>query len=147
MDPDQRYDSVSSLKWELQRWVREEKERKEPLSLWPVPGFRTKKAWKMIAAVCGYLMIGRAAFLVAGGAMDRYVQNKLFFGVLEFIWIAVFGLFCVAMLTDYGGIARQLPLVKSKNPVVRWIGYFLWGVLEFGGTAGILVIIELVVNR
>ncbi len=57
MDPDQRYDSVSSVKEELQRllgW----KDQKAAPRFWPHGDFRGRKKWERVAAVLGYCLAG-----------------------------------------------------------------------------------------
>ena len=57
MDPDQRYDSVSSVKEELQRllgW----KDQKAAPRFWPHGDFHGRKKWERVVTVLGYCLAG-----------------------------------------------------------------------------------------
>lgn len=56
MDPDKRYDSVGSVKLELERLLGRREEEAYP-SLWLLPGFCRRKKWKKLVTALGYCLM------------------------------------------------------------------------------------------
>lgn len=143
IDPGKRYDSVNSIKVELKK--RMEKTEKTDLyaSCWPIPGFRSKKVWKIVLAILGYFLIGGGVFLGAMRLTQGNHLKSITFFILNILWMAGGAFLLVAIITDYAGIGRKIPIIKSRNKVLHWLGCVLWGILELGILAGIWIAIEM----
>ena len=94
----------------------------------------------MCTAVMGYCLI----CLVA---MDTHeLPNRIpLLWATESICKMVPLLFVVAMVTDYKGIQRNLPLVNTDIRIVRWIGYGVWWTVLMFVVAGVYVMLERII--
>lgn len=141
IDPAARYQTVQELRADLpdeRRYSgpangrttvdaldRSQSEQSEPRELalhhlWPIPGFRTRKIWKMIVAVLVYLMI-------AGEVMTCTPSNPSAANPLLDTWIfrfTVLGamLSVVDVVTDWTGLFSRFPLMRNQNPAARIAG-------------------------
>lgn len=116
MDPDKRYQSIS----ELEKAVRKcrqlnENEKKNQAGLLPLPGFRTGKVWKMIAAVPGYLLMLAAILQLAS---ESFSENMAI-DILCKAGFTVCLLIDAAILCNYADIDHRLFLIGSSCPAAR----------------------------
>ena len=139
IDPQKRYQSVYQIQIALGRYGRPHQSNMQK-GIWPIPGFRSGQIWKMCTAVVGYCCI----CLIS---MDT---NGLS-GKLPILWAAetickiISLLFVVAMVTDYKGIQRNLPLVDTDIRIQRWFGYgVLWIAVMFAAV-GVYMVLEQIV--
>lgn len=90
------------------------------------PGFRTGRAWKMILAVTGYLMVMSLSF-----SMEIKEQETVITGVrarTQQILFLMSQLLEIGFMFNYLGLRDTLPLLNSKNYFIRALGCV---VLEF----------------
>lgn len=90
--------------------------------LWPIPGFRTSCFWKEAIAVIGYLAIYG---LVVGMQFEKN-PGGVWLGIQR-ICVGISSLFFVALITDYGGISRVIPLIRHEKISMRILGCFIFG--------------------
>lgn len=91
-----------------------------------LPGFRTGVLWKkIVASVCYVIMIlSLVRYFMQNPAGLPMPDRIIYVGALAlalFSWVLLFN--------DYLGIASRLPLTRSKNIVLRVIGYYLYMVI------------------
>ena len=124
MDPKKRYQTVSELSHALKK-CQKSCQTYTFSSLLPLPGFRTKKLWKMLVAICGYLML----FLVIYDLELTSYQGMPSITILSRITTGIWSLFMIALFTNYADIQKQFPLVSHSNFLIRLLGIFLFGFL------------------
>lgn len=90
--------------------------------LWPIPGFRTGCFWKEAIAVIGYLAI--YGFVV--GMQFEENPGGVWLGIQR-ICVGISSLFFVALVTDYGGISRVIPLIRHEKIFMRVLGCLIFG--------------------
>lgn len=88
----------------------------------PVPGFRSRRVWKMLLAAFGYFfMVSVALGFKSTGNIIVDIANKSCF-------LALF-LLLVFLYTNYLHIRDHLPLFNSKKRIVQIAGYILFSFL------------------
>lgn len=124
MEPSERYQSVEELERDIRRTVlfsesRIDKEGRE-FTGWMIPGFRTRKPWKMLTAVLGYVLIGW--FTLTLEAEDN---GQKIYGVelwTERIVLCIALALFVLLAADYRGWSRKISVVNSGNKWIRTAG-------------------------
>lgn len=120
MDPDDRYDSVEDLKLAVSG-IR--------ISKYALPGFRTKKLWKEIVASVFYASVYLFTLYHAWKNEEGLSTPELALACLVFL----LDVFCLTFLyTNYLGIASKLPLTRSKNIILKLLGYYIYSLLIVG---------------
>lgn len=144
IDPDKRYPSVKHLSGALKKCAaRISSADSSQFSGSPrayhsalPPGFRTRRPWKMILAASGYLfLIFLASTLEVEGnpsTAEIYINRISFF-----IWTML----VVATGANYLGFADRLPLRRSSNPFLKFLGFLLWNAFFLIAVVALLVII------
>ncbi len=124
MEPKKRYQTVSELSKALKKCQKSHPEH--TLSkLLPLPGFRTRKLWKMFLAVCIYLML----FFILYDLEFTAYQGMPSITILSRITTGLWCFFIIALFTNYADIQKQFPLVAHSNILIRLLGIFLFGFL------------------
>ena len=145
MNPKERYQNVDELMGALECAVGESagktEEKIENESSYVIPGFRSKKLWKMIVAVVGYLLITSLCFSIdiSDSKGNLLPQAELMFERFA-IWSSQ--ILFVFFVCDYRGIRRKIPVANPKNPVVRLIVYAAAEFIFLFATAVICVAAE-----
>lgn len=86
-----------------------------------IPGFRSGVWWKKLTAIIGYILLAMCLFINSTVSVGDYLLSFLErFLVLSVPYILVFNI---------GGIRNKLPLGRSKNRRVSFIGAILFSVL------------------
>ena len=100
------------------------------------PGFRTLKPIRWILSAIGYLFLFYfgATLVVENATAASLLTNRIFFT------IAALGV--VFFSGNYLDIHKHLPLTRSSQKVVRFLGIFLYDTIIFSGIVLILVILE-----
>lgn len=93
-----------------------------------VPGFRTKTPWKMFVAIFGYLLLLDFAF-ASNLTIPDGTTPTLKLLIIDHIVVFGLGLSTIDLFTNWLNVFPQLPWLKAKNRILRWIGY---GLTEFG---------------
>lgn len=117
MNPDDRYLDIKSLRKDILKI--HEKLEKNKVS-WIPPGFRTKKIWKMVIAILGYIFIFDLCIVVYeprdGTGIILIIQKIIFFCAMMNL---------LFLYSNYRGIFTRIPLIREKNIVLKLIGYIL----------------------
>jgi len=109
MDPDRRYHSVEALSAAVTK--------KYDKWSWMIPGFRTKKPWKMGLAVTWYVFwIGIIHDIKVKDGNDNYYTGGMQILVELMLWLIIFG--TTFYLADYHGFRDHFPFRKSEN---KWL--------------------------
>ena len=125
LDPKDRYCSAKELAQALKRASKMKIE-------WLPPGFRTLRPHKMVIALIWYMLFAAFLFSIRPGDFDdptTYISMRVAFVAM--------GLLTVAFCTDYMGIRKYFPFMRSQKPVLRILGAVLALFLIFW--AGILL--------
>lgn len=115
MDPKDRYQSAFELKGAI-----ENKQTAPGRFKLPVPGFREGISWKMITASLLYLLL-----LYFGLTLEiRNVKTAadLWANRITF-WIVCIS--AIDLFTDWTHLYRHFPLINSKKPLLRILGYVM----------------------
>ena len=111
--PSDRYETAEQLKIALKKRRVNVRRRLKLKSLFPPPGFRTMKWWKMMIAVVLYPF---AIFIVVGVTKEK--ANVISLVMTKITALLVF--FCgVDIMTSWTGIFDVLPFVTNKNIWIR----------------------------
>ncbi len=137
MKPSERYMNIKELREDIValgnnplRTVRRPKQ-----NIFTLPGFRSHTPWKMLLAIIGYSMIF---------AVSSSMESSSTYGgalILERIITFLVMLFWVAGCTNYMNVQSLMPLCKSKDAIVRYIGILI---LNVGVSTFLLVIMALI---
>lgn len=128
-DPKDRYNNAKELSDVLARRL-SPKMRLKPL--FPPPGFRTKKWWKMLLAISGYIFI---IFAIISTGSDRNTPGEIL--SMKIFW-SIFSIIAIDICNSWTGIFDFLPFVTHKNRFLRWLFKFLFSLALFV----VLIIIE-----
>lgn len=131
-DPKDRYNNAKELSDVLARRL-SPKMRLKPL--FPPPGFRTKKWWKMLLAILGYLFIIFA--IVSSGSATNTPGEIL---AMKVFW-TIYSIITIDICNSWTGIFDFLPFVTHKNRFLRWLFKFIFSVALFM----VLIMIEAVI--
>ncbi len=91
---------------------------------WPIPGFRSGKPWKMLAAILGYFFLSGIALSlnVTEPVADTVKNADLWLNRICFLGAE---LSLVDLFTDWSGIWHRMPLMTGGGKWVKCLGYFL----------------------
>lgn len=124
LDPDKRFQNVGELKDELLKKQRKYHRKKEKYSSSKLPGFRSNNIFFKIIAFLWYSLL---TMIILG-----------FFGVEAFssdrisdIVLGTFFLLVTFLYGNFKNIKSKLPLLNSKNILIRILAHFLYGLLLF----------------
>ncbi|XCP84505.1 protein kinase [Roseburia hominis] len=131
LEPKERYQSVEEIEREFVRLYRQYPVSKQygnegpnrGISDFLLPGFRSKKVWKMAIAVMGYAFITWFCFSLEIEKNGIAMTGRLLRFEQTMIWISQ--ILFVGVVCNYLGCSENLPLVKSKRWWVRGFGYVL----------------------
>lgn len=129
MNPKDRYRDVRELYRVLKRMSEVQAE-------WLLPGFRTMKIPKMLAAIAGYGFL-TALIISVGNKFETQVEKTTFHVGLSFMVMAI-----IMFLFDYMNIQKYFPLMSSSHRWVRILGYILNPTIIFWITMVVITIIE-----
>lgn len=138
INPSERYKNISAFKSDLSTLVKPAPKSGISLKLsrYTLPGFRTKRPWKMLTASLYYLFI--TLLFLSVEVKDTY-GLKLFINRLFFI--SVF-LSIPFVCLNYLNIQKLLPLCQSKHILVRYAGIIILNFLLIFGLFILLFIAE-----
>jgi serine/threonine protein kinase len=136
--PGDRYGSVSGMMEHFPSSGEEAEEKPARIPfLCRVPGFRTGKTENMAAALAlyGIFLFCSLTLTVenASGPAEIWL-NRIFTLLIGISWTALF--------TDLGFPFSRMPLLRSKNPLVRLISYLLAAALLFAAWITVLVFVS-----
>lgn len=136
--PGDRYGSVSEMMEHFPSSGEEAEEKPARIPfLCRVPGFRTGKTENMAAALAlyGIFLFCSLTLTVenASGPAEIWL-NRIFTLLIGISWTALF--------TDLGFPFSRMPLLRSKNPLVRLISYLLAAALLFAAWITVLVLVS-----
>ncbi len=147
MNPKDRYQNVDELMRALEYAVDVKTEGKDMESgaSYRIPGFRSKKLWKMIVAVAGYLFITALCFStnISDGKGNPLPQAEQMF---ERFMIWGSQIFFVFFVCDYRGIRRKIPVANQRNLGVRLIVYVAAEFIFLFMTVVICVTVEMLIG-
>jgi len=138
-DPDNRYKDVNQLKDAMIKErsnlivhhndvesLRNNHQKKINGShLWPIPGFRTKKIWKMLIALLGYLII----FL--GFISYKGTTNLPIMQIIDGIGFGLFLSAYVVLFTNYLNIQDRLDLFDYNQWYRKVFAYLVYSLIIF----------------
>lgn len=141
MNPKDRYQNVDELLEALEDAVGGSAEKASYL----IPGFRSKKIWKIIVAVAGYIFITMCCFSIDINDSNGELlpQAELMFERFM-IWISQ--IVFIFFVCDYRGIRRKIPAANHKNRVIRLIVYMAAEFIFLFVAAAICVTVEMLVG-
>lgn len=154
LNPEDRYQSVDELENELQNELKDvlgensENGRKTQIPVqtenepfYKIPGFRSRKFWKMCVAVIGYVLITTICFSMeimdANGQLlplSRLMFERFMVWLSQILW--------VFFVCDYRGIRQKIPVVNHKMRIVRLMGYIVAEFIFLFGAAVVCVFVE-----
>lgn len=141
LDPERRYRSTMQLSHALACMEEPHFEMTNgPVSFLP-PGFRSKKPWKMIIAVFGYILllyfIITMEFVDVITAIEAYIYR---------LYLLICGLYIIAFSTNYLNIRYHLPLGKNRYVIVRILSAVCWLIIILFITGFMAAIISTALN-
>lgn len=143
IDPKNRYKNVSAIKSAVMKTDRhlDVTPKKETPKGWHAflpPGFRTATPWKMLIAVSCYVFIfWLCLFLEVEGEMGFLLW-------VNRICCLIIMLFVVFSACNYLNVQKLMPLCKSSNPIIKYIGVFLLDSIVVSILLTFLIILETV---
>lgn len=124
MEPSRRYQEIEEILYVLGEHVEIQSKQKnkyiDALKVWMIPGFRTKKWWKMVVSVLVYV------FLISCGLdTDYYNSEDVLYSPLG-LWIrriimTMATILCVFYAMNYMGIADKYKIFRKKSVWTRVI--------------------------
>lgn len=124
LDPKKRFQNIDQLKDELLKIYRRHNKKSKKNDKSKLPGFNSDKVFlKVIASLWyGILIMTSLGFFEGKPISEDQVLN---------IIIPLF-LFCLTLLYgNYKDIRCKLPIINSKNPLIRLFGYLLYTMILF----------------
>lgn len=94
-------------------------------SLWPIPGFRSGKVWKMVVAVLGYIVILDFFFTIKISTAQSVVALWINRICMLAMILSVIDIVC-----DYSGLFSKFSLLKGRG-IVKVVGIILVSFLSF----------------
>ena len=116
LSPGQRYQTATELKEAIQKIKKKDAPKQKTASAWLPPGYRTKTPWKMIVASGVYLFL-----LWASLTLEIKEKSVILVWAYRWFTLLVF-LFVIIGSFNYLNIQRIIPLCKSKNSFLRFLG-------------------------
>lgn len=144
MEPSRRYQEIEEILYVLGEYVEIKAKQKnkyiDTLKVWMIPGFRTRKWWKMIVSVLVYI------FLISCGLdTDYYNSEDVLYSPLG-LWIRRIimtgaSILCVFYAMNYMGIADKYKIFRKKSVWTRVIESLVIGFgIMFAAAVAISVI-------
>jgi len=118
MDPAARYKNVKALKKDL--YYALHPGRKLGDSSWMIPGYRTKKPWKMILATVTYIVLILIPVLFRKEDAFNLETTISYYIAIPLIIFLTF---------NYRGIHQKLPLMNSRYFLVKAFGWYIYVML------------------
>ena len=119
MDSEKRYQKIQEVEAEIRTLLYpEESKQKWVKKLFPPPGFRSRKLWRMLVGAWGYLYVVFCARAVIfsdhrADALKKVIRNFV-------VYAAV--LLALTWFDNYSGRKTHIPFGGSKSRIVRWMG-------------------------
>lgn len=138
INPNDRYENVSFLKRSLSGDTYPEHASKstgDEKKADTLPGFRTRTPWKILVAITGYLSL---LFLCANLEIENIYGLELW--IQRIICFFMFFSF-ILIHNNYLNIQKYLPLCKSNNPKIRYLGL---AILDFLAATIFLMILTFI---
>lgn len=119
MDPAKRYGSVDELYEDIRRLKDGDPEVLVPAGVrrFLPPGFRSGTPWKMALAAIAYVLLIAFCFTM------KFTNADLFMTWLE--RLLMLGICLTLILVGYLDVQRLMPLCRSRNPVLHYLGIAL----------------------
>ncbi len=139
IDPSNRFESVSSLKQEMQGKSKYPQNTSPDSCNWRLflpPGYRTLTPWKMVISTNVYLII---SWVFLSLDLKTVSVSALW---LERISCLLIVLLIIFFNFNYCNIQRFWPLCNSKNPIIHYIGILLLDVFIAFSLFTIMIILE-----
>ena len=137
-DPKERYDSASELSDVLERKL---SPRLKLKPLFPPPGFRTRKWWKIIL---GLLFYPFTLFLIFGTpAENGTIYDNMIIRI--YVFLSVFT--AVDICNSWTGIFDILPFIKHKNLFLRYLFRLLFIAVGFVIWFGLAIFISALIDQ
>ncbi|MCD7856932.1 MAG: serine/threonine protein kinase [Clostridiales bacterium] len=141
LDPANRYASVDELMHELKGVQSDASEREDApyTRTWRrylPPGFRSGSIPHMLFATVGYVLLFAVAL-----CMEVEAATPLALAMNR-VTVILIGLAVIFFSADYCGVQAHMPLTRSRNPLLRWLGIVLYDILIAFALLMILVLIE-----
>lgn len=139
INPTERYSSIAELKEKLSSLAKvttTPAKNNKSFSNYIIPGFRSKKIWKMLIAVPVYILIFDLCITLKvqnAYGLDLWIQR---FTCLAAMLSVVFITF------NYQNVQKILPLCNSNIRIIRYLGIAVFDILAVFLLMSILVVIE-----
>ena len=138
VNPDERYQNVIELEQALEELypsvmekVKKAQEAEEDGHNWRrvlPPGFRSGNVWKMIVAIIGYFSVINLFLLME--LREENGELVTGWGVLVYQILVILSQFVeIGFLFNYMGCKDNVPLLNSKNLLLRIVGYVILEIL------------------
>lgn len=127
MDPEKRYQKIQEVEAEVRKllYPGESKKKWIKKKLLPLPGFRSRKLWRMVAGAFVYLFLIYSVFIVV--LSQKKVETlKEMIDALVFYVVA---LFAFVWIDNRNEIKSHIPFAGSKSKMARGMGAFVFFVL------------------
>ncbi len=121
-DPNGRYNEARELSDVLSRRISPTLKLKP---LFPPPGFRTRKIWKILIAIPLYLMV--FLYVITFGSDKNTIYEKWFMRIFLGLILFVAADIC----TSWTGIFDRLPFMMHRNRFLRYLFKFLYIIAAF----------------
>lgn len=148
LEPSKRYQKIEEIVNELpknhfvnQKWKNAQNNEKSKKS-WAIPGFRSRRLWKMLIALLGY-----GTILGLGLTMEFSEEGIPYTSVREWLNRGAFTISQLAAIFtafNYRGISKNVKIFSHRYKILRVAGYFITSFLFFCIAAFVTVVIEMV---
>lgn len=108
-----------------------------------IPGFRTKKIWKMIIAVLGYLFLIWICVSMEFHNSSGELEPVLYMWMIRII-LLISGLVEIGIVCNYRNCQEKIPVLRSKNKIIKALGCIFMGIILFFLVAIIAAMIEII---
>ncbi len=109
--------------------------------LFPPPGFRSKKIWKMFIAAPLY--VWGIYYVIMFGASSNTLYERI---VLK-VFLGIFLLAAIDICTSWTGIYDMLPFINHKNRFLRYLFRFIYMIAVFLVLMLITILMVIVLNH
>lgn len=136
LNPRDRYQNVEQLRTHLEP----HRHNGDPIRFRGIPGFRTRTPWKMLVAILGYLgILGYALTYTPNPGSDHTSAIDI---LINRIGLVCFGLAITDLVTGWSGLYQTFPLMRQKNPFLKFCGFLLDSVILLFFWACVCVFLE-----
>ncbi len=139
IDPSNRFESVSSLKQEIQGKSKNPQNTSSDSCNWRLflpPGYRTMTPWKMVMSTSIYLFI---SWFFLSMDFETISASALWLERISCLFIVLLIIF---FNFNYCNMQRFWPLCNSKNPIIHYIGILLLDVFMALSLFTMMIILE-----